>query len=246
MTMARNRPQKTAMIIAQRIVAGIHSAGHGVGDRLPPERVMLEEYQIGRGTLRESLRFLELQGVISLKPGPGGGPTVEKPDASHLATSLVLLMQFEHAPFRTIIEARAGLEPLMARLASERMTGDQMKQLAESVQTMKENLNDRDTFLETNKSFHDVIAWASGNSMFGFLVDALLGIIDGTALGVDYPVHRRSAVLKAHATIFEALNTHDGDSSAAAMDSHIREMQRYLEKKYPDAMDAPITWDLLH
>jgi GntR family transcriptional repressor for pyruvate dehydrogenase complex len=68
----QSRAPKTAMIVARRIVRDIDRLSLGPGDKLPPERVMLEEYQVGRGTLRESLRFLELQGIISLKPGPGG------------------------------------------------------------------------------------------------------------------------------------------------------------------------------
>src|SRR5690606_16546221 len=156
------------MIIARRIVNDIRRNGHTVGAKLPPERVMLEQYQVGRGTLRESLRFLELQGVISLKPGPGGGPTVERPDASNLATTLLLMLQFENAPFRDIVEARRGLEPLMARLAAERMTTEQLLKLEQSVEVMRDNLDDEETFLKANQQFHDVIAWSSRNALFGF------------------------------------------------------------------------------
>ena len=72
-----SRPQKTALIVAKRVVEDIYKSGQSAGDRLPPERVMLEHYGVGRGTLREALRFLELQGVLTLKPGPGGGPVIE-------------------------------------------------------------------------------------------------------------------------------------------------------------------------
>src|SRR5579863_4724994 len=92
---------KTATIVARRIVRDIDRLSLEAGDKLPPERVMLEEYQVGRGTLRESLRFLELQGIISLKPGPGGGPVVERPEATSLATSLMLL-QFADAQYRVV------------------------------------------------------------------------------------------------------------------------------------------------
>ncbi|GAA1510454.1 FadR/GntR family transcriptional regulator [Dactylosporangium maewongense] len=243
--MNRDRPQKTAMLVAQRIVNEISRQNKQVGDRLSPERVMLEEYQVGRGTLRESLRFLELQGVISLKPGPGGGPIVEKPDASHLATSLILLLQFEQAPFRSILETRAALEPLMARLASQRIDAERLRQLEESVQKMGEHIADQGVFLETNKSFHDVIAWASGNTVFGFLVDALLDILDGTVLGVDYPEHRRGTVLKRHRSIYDAIAASDGDVAEESMREHIAEMTRYLEKKFASTMDASITWSVV-
>lgn len=242
MTTAQLRPQKTAMLLAQRIVADINRRGNTVGDRLPPERVMLEEYAVGRGTLRESLRFLELQGVISLKPGPGGGPVVQQPDATSLATSLTLLLQFANAPFRTIAEARGGLEPMMAQLAAERMTDDQLTVLRESVDNMAEHLDDQGVFLEENKRFHDVIAHGSGNAMFGYLVDALLGILDGSAIGIDYPQVRRTAVHKAHLKIYEALAARDPAGSADAMADHIDQYLKYAEKKFPDVLAAPIVW----
>ena len=84
---------KTAMIVARRIVRDIDRLSLQPGDKLPPERVMLEEYQVGRGTLRESLRFLELQGIISLKPGPGGGQSSsgrshQPGDVAHVAAAI--------------------------------------------------------------------------------------------------------------------------------------------------------------
>lgn len=242
MSTASLRPQKTAIIVAQRIIADINDRGNQVGDRLPPERAMLEEYDVGRGTLRESLRFLELQGVISLKPGPGGGPVVQQPDASSLATSLTLLLQFANAPFRTVAEARGGLEPMMAQLAAERMSEDQLLELKLSVANMHEHLGDQSVFLEENKRFHDLIAHGSGNAMFGYLVDALLGILDGSAIGIDYPEIRRIAVHKAHSRIYESLASRDPAGAAEAMTDHITQYLKYAQKKFPEVLDAPIVW----
>jgi GntR family transcriptional regulator, transcriptional repressor for pyruvate dehydrogenase complex len=242
MATAPLRPQKTAMLVAQRIVADISRRGKTVGDRLSPERVMLDEYDVGRGTLRESLRFLELQGVISLKPGPGGGPIIQQPDAGSLATALTLLLQFENAPFRTIAEARTGLEPMMAQLAAQRMSDEQLADLKSSVDTMHDQLDDQQVFLDENKRFHDVIAHGSGNAMFGYLVDALLGILDGSAIGIDYPKVRRTAVHKAHLRIYEAIAERDPAASSEAMAAHISEYVKYAERKFPDVLDAPIVW----
>ena len=242
MSVANSRPPKTAMLLAQQIVADINRRGNRVGDRLPPERLMLEEYNVGRGTLRESLRFLELQGVIRLRPGPGGGPVVQQPDSTALATSLTLLLQFENAPFRTIAESRVGLEPIMARLAAERMSEEQLADLKASVDTMKLHLGDQRVFLEENKRFHDVIAHGSGNAMFGYLVDALLDILDGSAIGIDYPEVRREAVQEAHAQIYESIAARDPLAATEAMSDHIDQYMRYAERKFPDVLDEPITW----
>lgn len=246
MTLHHNgsRPEKTAMITARRIVQDVDRLGLSVGDRLPPERDMLANYSVGRGTLREALRFLELQNVLSLKPGPGGGPTLEKPDASALANAILLLLQFDHAPFANVVEARNGIEPLLARLAAERMTKEQIDEVAASVERMSEHLDDLGIFLGTNKEFHELVAWGSKNSLFGFLVDALVDILDGTAVGVDYNERRRRASLKAHRRILGALELRDGDASEQAMNDHIAEYTKYITKKFPDAVDRPLTWDI--
>ncbi|MGW0045115.1 FadR/GntR family transcriptional regulator [Rhodococcus sp. NPDC003348] len=245
MSSRSGRPQKTAMIIARRIVSEIDRRGLTSGDRLPSEKLMLEEYQVGRGTLREALRYLELSGAISLKPGPGGGPTVEKPDSGHLKNSLGLVLQFDGAPFSTIVEARAGLEPLMARLAAERITDAQRDLLAESVVKMGENLKDLDVFLETNKAFHEVIAWASGNVLFGYLIDAVDGIFEGVALGVEYPAARRTKVYDAHVRILAAIDAGDPAAAEVEMRAHVTELTTYLQKKFSGAMGKPITWDAM-
>lgn len=205
---------------------------------------MLESYQVGRGTLREALRFLELQNVISLKPGPGGGPTVEKPDASTLAMTMLLLLQFDHAPYSAVVETRRDLEPLMARLAAERMTADELRHLADNVDQMRTQLHDYAVFLYTNHEFHDIIAWGTHNSVYGFLIDALLDILDGSALGVDYPEQRREAVLRAHVSILEALQAHDGASSRDAMERHVEEYVKYVNEKFPDIVTRRVNWDI--
>src|SRR6476619_2287481 len=123
------RPPKAALLVAQRIVQDALREGRKPGDLLAPERTMLEKYQTGRGTLREALRLLEFQGVIALKPGPRGGPVLQDPDASHLASTLVLLMQLKDAPFRSIVEVRTAMEPMISRLAAERMSEESLAEL---------------------------------------------------------------------------------------------------------------------
>ena len=237
------RPEKTALLVARRIVGDIRRNGNAAGDRLPPEVSMIEKYQVGRGTLRESLRFLELQGVITLKPGPGGGPIVQKPDASNLATTLLLMLQFENARFSSILEARCALDPLMARLAASRMEPVRLKELEESVELMRESLDDLEVFLVANRNFHQAIAWSSGNPVYGLLLDALVDIADGTRVGVSYPAPRRAGILKAHADIYEAINRHDGNASEEAMSRHMQEYVDYVTRKFPEALTELVTWD---
>jgi GntR family transcriptional repressor for pyruvate dehydrogenase complex len=239
------KPTKTAMLVAQRLVRDIDRMGLQPGDTLPPQRLMMEDYQVGRGTLRESLRFLEFQGVLSFKPGPGGGPVVEKPDAANLATALAILLQFDHAPYRVVAEARVAFEPLMAQLAAERITPAQLVELQDSITEMDDHLADTERYLQSNNKFHYVIAWASGNSLFGYLVDAMLGVLDinGTKHGIEYPLQRRAAVLKAHMQIYEALKAGDVHESEEAMRAHINEYATYAKRKFAASYNRRVMWE---
>jgi DNA-binding FadR family transcriptional regulator len=231
------------MLVAQRIVRDVVRGGMKPGDLLPAERTMLETYETGRGTLREALRLLEFQGVIALKPGPRGGPVLLNPDASHLASTLVLLMQLNDAPFRTIVEVRSAMEPMISSLAATRMSSESLDELYSTIEQMRENLDDQQLFLEANKGFHDIIAWSSGNALFGYIVDSLLGIMDGTVIGIDYPGPRRAAILKAHDEIFQALKARDPVASEQRMREHIDAYVTYAERKFPEVLGQVIRWD---
>jgi len=243
MTTRDRRPPKTAMLVAQRIVRDIVRSRMSPGELLPPERVMLEKYATGRGTLREALRLLEFQGVIYLKPGPGGGPVLQTPSASHLASTLMLLMQLNHAPYRVIVEVRNAIEPVISELAAEQISDTSLAELAATVEQMRTEIDDRDSFLEANSRFHDIIAWSSGNVLFAYIVDSLLGILDGTVLGIDYPRYRRPAIIKAHEEIYRALADRDPETARERMREHIEEYTRYAKKKFPSVLEETITWD---
>jgi GntR family transcriptional regulator, transcriptional repressor for pyruvate dehydrogenase complex len=242
--MTASRPPKAALLVAQRVIRDVVRNGAQPGDLLPPERVMLETYETGRGTLREALRLLEFQGVIALKPGPGGGPILLNPAASHLASTLQLLMQLNHATYRSIVEVRTAMEPMTSQLAAGRISDESLDELRLTVDQMRDFMDDRDSFLESNKRFHDVIAWSSGNVLFSYIVDSLLDILDGTVIGIDYPRHRRVAILKAHEEIYAALARRDPLASLERMREHIEAYATYAQRKFPEVLDQVITWDL--
>jgi len=240
-----HRPQKTALLLAQRIVSDITDRGLEPGQMLASEKEMLAEYEVGRGTLRESLRFLEMQGVLRIKPGPGGGPVVTAPSYRNLASTIALLLQLSDAPFRDIVEVRLVLEPSMASQAARRIDPEHLDEIKVTLDAMAENLEDLDIFLAENEKFHDLIAWSTGNHLFGYLVESLHWITDGTALGVEYPLERRQHVLKAHTRIYEAIKAKDEAKAAKAMADHIAQFGKYLEREYPQIMETPLRWESL-
>jgi GntR family transcriptional regulator, transcriptional repressor for pyruvate dehydrogenase complex len=138
---------------------------------------------------------------------------------------------------------RMALEPMISRLAADRISGEAMDGLRDTIEQMRDNLDNQQLFLDANKRFHDIIAWSSGNPLFGYVVDSVLGIMDGTVLGIDYPAPRRAAILKAHEEIYTALNNRDSEASERSMREHIEAYVRYAERKFPEVLEQVMQWD---
>lgn len=241
----RRRRQKMALLVAQEIVAEITNRGLEPGTMLPPEREMLNEYEVGRGTLRESLRFLEMQGVITIKPGPGGGPVVNNPDSRDVAQTLALFLQLLRTPFHSIIEARLVLEPPMAASAASLIDPAHLDEIRQSIERMEEHVGDHSYFLAENERFHELIAWSSGNKLFGLLITSLHWITDGSALGVDYSERDQRTVVAAHRSVYEAIASGDPERARQAMADHITDFARYIERRHPNVWESELRWDRL-
>ena len=90
-----------------------------------------------------------------------------------------------------------------------------------------------------------MIAWSSGNVLFAYMADSLLGILDGTVLGIDYPGHRRAAILRAHEEIYAAIARHDPAAAGDRMREHIEGYVQYAQRRFPEILDQTIIWDRL-
>src|SRR4029078_12424482 len=105
---------KKSEVVAQAIVHDIAREGLQPGDRLASEAEMMEQYDVGRGSLREALRMLELNRLVSLAPAPGVGPGVESVNPAVLGHMLTLYLHVEGATYRELVDARLAVEPTCA------------------------------------------------------------------------------------------------------------------------------------
>ncbi len=122
MSVKRTR-ERAAVRVARKLVSEIRRRRLRPGAQLDSEHRMVEEFGVARATVREALRFLELQGALRIKAGPGGGPVVSVPGADHLASVLSLHLQFADASFSSVVDARRAIYPLLAfRLQRTRAT----------------------------------------------------------------------------------------------------------------------------
>jgi GntR family transcriptional regulator, transcriptional repressor for pyruvate dehydrogenase complex len=203
---------------------------------------MIAQYRVGRGTLRECLRYLEMNGVISMRPGPGGGPVVAEPTAHDFASTLGLFLELKRTTFGAILEVREVLEPAIAAAAARACRPEVVSALTDSVQRMEAGLGDLSQFLEENERFHRLIATSAGNPVFELLIGSLDYITDGSRLGIDFPPKRREAVCQAHRVIADAIAAGDAVAAESAMHRHVHEFRRYASKNYPVAERSALRW----
>lgn len=240
---AASRPRKTAILVAQRIVDEIVEQQLEPGASLLPERIMLPRYEVARGTLRESLRILETYGLITIKTGPGGGPVVAEAGSRPLTSVIALVLQMSRASFRSIIDARLQLEPLLAREAAGRREHEDLVALRAANERMRASIEDVGEFLSHNHVFHAAVAKAAKNPVLYNMAVSLNWIQDGTALGIDYAPEAREAIIGAHRRIYTAIGAGDAAMAEAAMRIHIGEFASYAKRNYGHVLEQPLRWD---
>lgn len=236
------RAPKASERVARDLVNHIVENNLVEGTKLPNEKQLVEAFEVGRTTLREALRLLETRGVITIRPGPGGGPVVRRPRPDDLRESLTLLLQFHGATLVDVFEARSSLEPMIARLAADRLTEEQLDELDASVKVMKERSDDHHVFLEENSRFHTIIAEATGSSVLWVFNETLKSIADGAVVGVEYTPRRRLAVAAAHEKVVVALRSRDPQAAEDAMRDHVGEAGHYWKRKYPELSFRDMRW----
>lgn len=234
--------RKRALRVAQQIVDDIERSGGEVGAKLPAEQEMLQRYGVARATLREALRFLELQGVIFLRPGPGGGPVVQEPRPKDFASVMALVLQFMGTTFRSLIEVRQAVSPTMASLAAERATSEDVEKLKLSLANLHALSGRAAEHAEESRRFHDLLAWASGNPLIGFLVTSLHNITSASDVRIKYTDAERDYQLKAYGRVLKAIENRNPELAFTEMARFMDRSSKYLSLRHPDVMSKTVRW----
>jgi GntR family transcriptional regulator, transcriptional repressor for pyruvate dehydrogenase complex len=242
----RSKPPKAAVLVAQQVVDEIVRNGLEPGDMLEREKEMIAQYDVGRATLREALRLLELEGALSIRPGPHGGPMVARPTARHLASTFALVLQLSGGKFRSIVECRILIEPVAAAAAARQATAEEIALMRESVARLEGDADSApriDGVAET-MNFHDLVAWASGNTLLALVLSAVNHLYQRSALLIQSPPVRTKRVAHHHGEIVDAIASRDPEAAAKSMTKHLQAHSRFLEKEYPQLLETPVRWEL--
>jgi len=232
--------ERAAVRVARKLVGDIRRRRLPPGTKLESEHQMVETLGVARATVREALRFLELQGALRIKAGPGGGPIVSVPGPDHLASVLSLQLQFADASFRSVLESRKEVYPVLAALAAQNATADDVASLHESIGRMRACIDDSDLLIAELRRFHDLIAVASRNRVLGLLVDALHRMSESS--GVDYDPKQRRAAIRASEAVVRAIESGEPENARAVSEKMLAAALRYWERTVPDLLKRPVAW----
>ena len=231
-------PKSKAEHVAQQLLDRIITANLAPGSSFGTEADLLEQFSVSRPTLRESLRILESQGVLELRPGPGGGIMVKTPTTDILAHGLSVFLRLNDVPFIAVLQAREVIEPALAGEAALNGTDEDFDKLEASIERMK-TIADEALFIEENRIFHSIIARASGNKVMETFWSTISILATGEHHGVRYTASNQEHVIAAHKAILKACRSRDSKAASAKMYAHVSELEHLVRKRYQHLLKQP-------
>jgi DNA-binding FadR family transcriptional regulator len=210
-------PRRSALadqVIAQ-LRAQITSGEWPVGSRIPTEPELVEQLGVARNTVREAVRALAHNGLLDIRQGSGTYVVA----TSELAG--VMHRRFAGADPRHVAELRSALETKAARLAAERRTEQDLKQIDAQLDRRERawESGDADVFVEADATLHMTVVAAAHNEVLAELYADLGGVIR-EFLRADIDSGMRPETYVDHARLVEAIREQDGERAAAEASTH--------------------------
>ena len=234
-TVSLNKAEQVVRLLLERIVQSDLEPGASMGT----EAELLEQFQVSRPTLRESLRILESQGVLTLRPGPKGGILVSKPSVDVLAHTLSVFLRLNNVPFVEILRARLAIEPALAHDAALYGTDADFDEMERTTDRLEAAGNDSEVVYKENRDFHNAIARAANNPVLEVFWFTIRILASGEGAGLKYTERNLRHVVTAHRRILEACRRHDPDAAQRLMVEHLGELDVLLRTRFRDRLEEP-------
>jgi DNA-binding FadR family transcriptional regulator len=192
-------PEEVARQLKQSIILG----HFGIGDKLPAEAELADQFQVSRTAIRDALRILKNSGFVITRQGAAGGAYVTNLTFERLVGAFLDVFQAEKTSLSEVYDVRCLIEPEVARRVALKINPESAERLRESVQSPPR--------------FHLLLAEMCGNHLLECLVRSTVNlsgrIIEST--GAD-----RIRPLENHQEVLEAILSGDGEAAAEAMRKH--------------------------
>jgi DNA-binding FadR family transcriptional regulator len=223
-------------------VDDIVTRGLSTGEVLPPEVEMLQKYAVGKASMREALRLLEVQGLISIKAGPGGGPVVGVTSASHLARTSSLYFHLGQMTYDELFDTYIELEPLLARSAAENPDRDRVRAAMAPFLGRSGVETDVDEFVSEAREFHVVVSHLAVNRVLALVLRSVSCLVLEHIMAMLDPGAMRHQVLPEHDRIAQAIAMGEAARAEKLMRDHVDEFVGFFKAHWPTGFKRVIAW----
>ena len=222
--------------ITERLMEYLLSGSIKPGQRLPAERQLSEALGVGRSALRESLKALNVLGLVDVRRGDG--TYLKKAELPLLPQVIEWGLLLGEKQTMDLMEARQEIEAVLARLAATRRDEEAMKDLKKLLKVMERSGSDPEAFVEADVAFHLRIAQSTENIVLRDMlssIQALLRTWISTVIGSE---GNTEVSYKEHVPIFKAIELKDPKAAASAMTAHMENAADRLRKAVAAAADV--------
>jgi GntR family transcriptional repressor for pyruvate dehydrogenase complex len=243
LTAAEASPAATQSLgqqVVSRVLELVRTGNLRPGDRLPPERELIEIFRISRPILREALSALSNLGVIAIYRG--GGAYVSDLEARTLLAPLDFYLSLAEANLDEAFESRRVVELEIVRKAADRASPADVADLQDMIAAHASILGDPIGFRILDSRFHEKLSVVAGNAVLRHIAYGLynLGLEVRRRATADPAIIRQST--EDHTRIVEAIAAHDPARAAAAMRDHLAHIEqstrRFASLGQPAAPDV--------
>lgn len=226
-------PEQVIDEIRNRIETGQLS----VGDKLPNQNELSIEFGVSRTSLREAMRILDLLGVIEQRPGYGTVIRKKIPEL-HVEDANLSLLSDAEATYE-LLEAREIVECGAVRLAAQKATAEQIKELRDIVEKMEKCLKeeDYDGYKKLDSAFHGLISAASGNR---FINDPAITLNKYVQQFIEENTELLPGLLRKsqqyHRALCESVTSHNPKQAERQMRQHIQAVTKSYKRYQSSAV----------
>ncbi len=214
-------------VLADALRARIMTGELKPGEKLPIEPDLSTQYGVSRSTVREALRVLASQNLVTTTRGVSGGSFVAYPNpeqiSGYLESSLRLLAQSDNLTIAQVAEARDLLEIPAAGLAALRRTDSQLEELRGTL-FRRAGMTPADA-VELSKAFHSALIRSTGSPLVEVLIRPVFELVYDYVVDWDAPAHFWVRLEDDHERIFAAIADRDAVAAQEAARLHLQKLR---------------------
>ncbi|GAB3569558.1 FCD domain-containing protein [Arthrobacter alkaliphilus] len=214
--------------VLRHVEESLRSGAIKLGDRLPGERALAEQFGISRASVRHAIRSLEVMGVVrsATGSGPNSGTIVVSNPSSALGGALRMHVASHQLPLKDVVEARIMTETwALEHAAAAPWTLEQIDDARRLLEAMDDEGLPSEIFTLLDSQFHVALSALAGNVVVSTMMESMREAIrdyisDAAARQGSW--EEVAQVLRAHHhRIFEAVEARDGALAARLVREHI-------------------------